>query len=56
MIKLKQNRIIEEKDALNQEWDKLMANAENGILDRERAIYLMDRINTIDSFLIQQGI
>lgn len=56
MVQLNGKRLYEEKDAINKQWHELMANVNNGILDKERCVYLMDRLNAIDSFLIKQGI
>lgn len=41
--------------ALEKEWDDLMKNLCAGSFDRYRAAYLIERLNAIDKFLMDQG-
>lgn len=56
MIKLNGKILASDKEYLNKQWDAFMKDIDNGVIDREKAIYLMERLNCIDKFLISQGI
>lgn len=56
MVKLNGKLLEKDKADLDKQWQNLIKNANQGILDREMAVYLMERLNAIDNFLIHQGI
>lgn len=53
MVKLNVKLLLQDKEALNKQWDEMMRQ---DVIDRDKAVYLMDRLNAIDKFLIHQGI
>lgn len=54
MVKYNYKRVLEERAALDQQWDNLMDEMNNGKVDREKLVWLMGRFNVIDIILGQQ--
>lgn len=55
MVKLNGKAIASDREHYNKQWDKLMNDVREGRMDREQAVYLMERLNCIDKFMLAQG-
>ncbi len=56
MVKLNGKAIASDRDHYNKQWDKLMNDVRQERMNREQAVYLMERLNCIDKFMMAQGV
>lgn len=54
LVKFNEKRVMEEKAALDTQWYNLMTEMNEGRFDREKLVWLIGRLNVIDSVLMQQ--
>ena len=48
--------ITSDRQQLNKQWDELMNDVHQVSLDVKKAVYLMERLNCLDKFLLDQGV
>lgn len=50
------DELLKEKKEADKEWEQVMKQAANGVIDRLRITNAMDRCNKIDKLLIEKGL